>query len=62
MDLFRYSISMIYIYNSKEHVIDSSNIKNLIVDYDYDNRNMPILFITSIDVVDDMIVNSRTKL
>ena len=64
MDLFRYSISMTYIYNSKEHVIDSSNIKNLIVDYDYDNRNMPILFITaSIDknVVDDMIVNSRTK-
>lgn len=64
MNSYRYSIGMTYMYKKKEYPIDSSNIKSLVVDYDYDNRNMPILFITAAidkNVVDDMIKNSRTK-
>jgi len=64
MDAFRYNINMSYMYNNKEYVIDSTNITNFVIDYSYDTRNMPILFVTtSIDkkVVDDMIKNSRTK-
>lgn len=64
MSLYKYSASIIYLYNDLEYIIDSTHIKNIVIDYDYDNKNMPIVLITAaIDkkVIDDMILNSRKK-
>lgn len=64
LNQYRYSISLRYLYNNKEVEFDNTNIHHVIVDYDYDNKNMPVIFITaSIDknVLDDMILNSSSK-
>lgn len=61
---YRYNIEVQYEYNRELVVLDSTQIHSLTIDYDYDNRNMPIMFLkASIDknVLDDMIKNSTTK-
>lgn len=61
---YRYSMELRYNYNSNEIIIDNNNIHNLMIDYDYDDKNMPIMiFKVSLDknLIDDMIKNSSTK-
>lgn len=61
---YRYNIEVQYEYNKQLVVLDSTQIHSLTIDYDFDNRNMPIMFLkASIDknVLDDMIKNSTTK-
>lgn len=61
---YRYDIQFQYEYDKTLVNIDSTQIHSLMIDYDYDNRNMPIMFLkASIDknVLDDMIKNSTTK-
>ncbi|MGL5330980.1 MAG: hypothetical protein ACRDD7_17085 [Peptostreptococcaceae bacterium] len=63
-DKYRYLIELRYMYNNKEIIIDNTQIQSVTMDYDYDNRNMPIGFLkASIDknVLDDMIEHSATK-
>lgn len=64
LNQYRYSVNLRYIYNNKEIEFDNTNIHYIMIDYDYDNKNMPVIFITtSIDknILDDMILNSKTK-
>lgn len=61
---YRYDIKFQYEYDKTIVSIDSTQIHSVIIDYDYDNRNMPIMFLkASIDknVLDDMIKNSTIK-
>jgi hypothetical protein len=61
---YRYSIELRYKYNNDIIVMDSKSIRSAIIDYDYDDRNMPMVFVTlSIqkDVLNDMILNSKDK-
>lgn len=61
---YRYNIEVQYEYNKDLVVLDCTQIHSLTIDYDFDNRNMPIMFLkASIDknVLDDMIQNSTTK-
>lgn len=61
---YRYDIKFQYEYDKTIVNIDSTQIHSVIIDYDYDNRNMPIMFLkASIDknVLDDMIKNSTIK-
>lgn len=61
---YRYNIEVQYEYDKQLVVLDCTQIHSLIIDYDYDNRNMPIMFLkASIDknILDDMIKNSTTK-
>lgn len=61
---YRYDIEIQYEYDKSIVNIDSTQIHSLIIDYDYDNRNMPIMFLkASIDknILDDMIKNSTIK-
>lgn len=58
--IYRYKIKLMYIIDNKEYIFDTKNIHNLLIDYDYDNKNRPILFMKlSIDknILDDMIKN-----
>lgn len=61
---YRYDIEFTYIYKNKEKVFDITNIKSLMIDYDYDNKNMPVMLIKiSIDknIIDDMIEHCNDK-
>lgn len=61
---YRYNIELRYVYNNNEVVIDNTNIHSLMVDYDYDGKNMPIMILkVSMDknLIDDMIKNSDSK-
>ncbi len=42
---YNYSISMTYVLNNKEYEILDESIKNLITSYDYETKNMPIIYI-----------------
>ncbi|MGL5751048.1 MAG: hypothetical protein ACRCXT_11010 [Paraclostridium sp.] len=44
MSKFRYNIRMTYINNDTEYIIDNKYIHHLAIDYDYINKNRPILF------------------
>ena len=59
----RYSAELIYIDSSKkEHIIDPVRISSILIDYDYENNNMPILMVNvNIDKVllDDIIINAE---
>ncbi len=63
--VYRYKIRLSYITSDdKEYNFDTKNIHNLLIDYDYDNKNRPTLFIkVSIDknILDDMIKNKDTN-
>lgn len=59
---YRYEINILYYEDKKEHRFNSNNIHNLLIDYDYENKNRPILFVTaSIDrnILDHMITNKE---
>lgn len=61
---YRYDIKLQYEYNNSLINIDHTQIHSITVDYDYDNRNMPIMILkASIDknIIDDMIKNSTIK-
>lgn len=61
---YKYKIELLYEYNGSLVSIDGDQIQNVLIDFDYDNKNMPIMFIKlSIDkkLLDDMITNSTTK-
>lgn len=61
---YRYNIKLEYMYDKQLVIIESAQIHSLTIDYDYDNRNMPIMFLkASIDknVIDHMIKNSTTN-
>lgn len=61
---YRYDIEFTYIYKNKEKIFDITNIKSLMIDYDYDNKNMPVMLIKiSIDknIIDDMIEHCNDK-
>lgn len=62
--IYRYKIRLQYIINDEEYIIDYKNIHNLLIDYDYDKKNRPVLFATiSIDknILDHMIENSKNN-
>lgn len=42
---FYYNFTLSYVLDGKEHNIDSSSILNVLVDSDYDNKNMPIVYL-----------------
>lgn len=61
---YRYDIEARYLYNGSEIIIGKENIKSLMIDYEYENKNMPILLLKcSIDknVIDDMVENNKKK-
>lgn len=61
---YRYTIKLEYMYDKQLVTIETAQIHSLIIDYDYDKRNMPIMFLkASIDknVLDHMIKNSTTN-
>lgn len=62
--LYRYNIEFVYTYGSKEYKMTSVDIKNVIIDYDYDNKNMPIMIAkvyVNKKILDDMILNQTNK-
>lgn len=62
---YRYNVYLTYEYNNKVVEIDNTNIKSIVIDYDYDGKNMPTIFLTAnIDknILDDMITNISTKI
>lgn len=62
--VYKYKIKLIYMIDNKEYILDHKNIHNLLIDYDYDNKNRPTLFMkVSIDknILDDMIKNKDTN-
>ena len=59
-NLYHYDASMSYILNNKETVIDPLYIKSVVIDYDYKELNMPMIFVTitiTQDLLDTMIEN-----
>lgn len=61
---YRYNIELRYMYDNTEVVLDSTNISSIVIDYDFDNKNMPTMYAkVNIDknVLDDMIINSNKK-
>lgn len=64
MTIYKYDISMTYIYNNTPITFKAENFHNLLIDYDYDDKNMPVMYATvTIDknVLDDMVINSTKK-
>jgi len=61
---YRYSIELRYMKDKTECVLDTTNIHYMLIDYDYDNKNMPVIIMKlAIDknLLDDMIKNSSNK-
>lgn len=59
---YRYDLNIVYYEDKKEHKFNSEHIHNLLIDYDYENKNRPMLFVTlSIDrnILDHMIINKE---
>ena len=64
-NVYKYDAYLQYTYNGEDVVFDNTNILSFSIEYDYDNKNMPIiLLIASIDkkIVDDMITNKNKKI
>lgn len=64
-NVYKYDAYLQYTYNGKDIVFDNTNILSFSIEYDYDNKNMPIiLLIAAIDkkIVDDMITNKNKKI
>lgn len=43
---FQYNIDLKYVYKEEEIDIDRASIKNIVIDYEYDKRNMPIIILS----------------
>ena len=64
-DIYRYTAELQYVKGNTATTIDSKNIKNIVIDSNYDQLNMPLLFLSvAIDknLLDDMVKNSDTAL
>lgn len=62
-NIYRYTASLKFILGSNTYEIENYNIKTIIIDSDYENNNMPLIYITaSIDrkVIDLMIQNQNS--
>ena len=59
---YRYEISVECRYNDYRVFIDTQHIKSLVIDYDYDNKNMPICILSLLldKKVNDIIINNKT--
>lgn len=60
MDRYKYSVSLTYKKEKISQKIESMNIKSIIIDRDYVNNNLPVIFMNiSLDkkLIDDMIKN-----
>lgn len=61
---FRYKINIQYIIDDEEYIFDYKNIHNLMIDYDYDIKNRPVIYATiSIDknILDHMIKHKEDQ-
>lgn len=59
---YSYSVKFNYISGSKSIEIEPAQISQILIDYDYDTKNMPIIYITAkMDkaVMDDMLLNDN---
>lgn len=64
-NIYRYSAEMTFVNGDKAKDLDPKQIKSIVIDYEYDNYNMPLIFITmaiSKNILDDMIKNADTGL
>ena len=62
MSSYNYNVSVTYTGGSNNYTFRTENIKSLIIDHDYDNNCMPVLYMTlDIDrrIIDDMIQNQN---
>lgn len=62
---YKYKLEMEYVSGNKSIRIDETQIVNMVIDYDYDNLNMPVLYMTiTLDkrFIDNMIKNTNTDL
>lgn len=61
MSSYRYNVELKYISNNKEINIETDLISSIVTDYDYENKNMPIIYLTvklNKNLLDDMIINT----
>ena len=62
-NLFRYNVSALYINGDEVTEIMPESISSLATVYDYDNKNMPILYMefnVKADLYDAMVINIET--
>lgn len=60
-DIYRYTAELQYIKDDKPKIFDSKHIKSIVIDYDYEKNNMPLIYLNiALDkgVLDDMIINN----
>lgn len=67
MDQYKYTLETAYLNTDKSTTtaIDNANIKSIVIDRDYDNYHMPMIFMTlTLDknLIDDMVKNTNTYL
>lgn len=58
--IYRYRATMTYVHGDQTYVVDPNYIKSIVTDYDYDNNNFPLLYVTlslSLKIVDQMVLN-----
>lgn len=59
-NIYKYRMSMVYVLDGETYVIDTVNIRSLVVDNDYKNYNMPTIYTTvsiSKKLFDKMVAN-----
>lgn len=62
-NIYKYTANMTFINNDEVYNIDTMNIKNIAIDNDYKNANMPMVFVTvaiNKSVIDKMVQNQET--
>ena len=62
---YKYKLEMEYVSKNKSIRIDETQIVNFVIDYDYENLHMPLIYMTiTLDkrFLDNMIKNSSTDL
>ena len=45
-DLYKYSAAVTFIADGEVHNLETVNVRTIAIDYDYDNMNMPMIFMT----------------
>lgn len=64
-NIYRYKAELTFVNGSTAKVIDPKQIKSIVIDYDYDNYNMPLIYLNmaiSKNILDEMVKNSNTGL
>lgn len=62
-NIYKYSANINLVANEETYTIANNNIKSIIVDFDYKNKNMPMIFITAAvdrNLIDIMVNNQDT--